>query len=397
MLVQFNRFAIGVGIASLGVVAIYPFMKRFTYWPQIFLGLAFSWGALMGWAGARGALEWPAFLLYAGSIAWVIHYDTIYAHQDREDDALVGLKSTALLFGANTKPMLALFSAAAVVLIGAAGYTAHAGAVFALGLSAFAAHLAWQIVRIDIDDPEFVPADVSLQPRRRTDIVRRRWCSTRPFGARSDVLRGGDMTVIDIHTHMIPREWLDLLQRDGGDYELKPTRAGHTAIHLAGAPFVTLMPEMFDYDLRLRAMDEAGVDMAVLSLTGPNVFWGSRETSVKAARIGNAAYAESQRKYPDRIRWVASIPWEYPDDAIRELARARSDGALGVAALANIRGRDLTDPLFEPVWSEIDRPGSAGVCPSDHSAGRRGDAARRIQPGDPDRIHGRHHARVHAA
>jgi 4-hydroxybenzoate polyprenyltransferase len=154
VLLQFNRFAIGVGIASLGVVAIYPFMKRFTYWPQIFLGLAFSWGALMGWAGERGALELPAFLLYAGSIAWVIHYDTIYAHQDREDDALVGLKSTALLFGSNTKPMLTLFSAAAVVLIGAAGVTAHAGLVFALGLLIFAAHLAWQIVRIDIDDPE---------------------------------------------------------------------------------------------------------------------------------------------------------------------------------------------------------------------------------------------------
>ena len=154
VLVQFNRFAVGVGIASLGVVAIYPFMKRFTYWPQIFLGLAFSWGALMGWAGARGALEWPAVLLYLGSIAWVIHYDTIYAHQDREDDALVGLKSTALLFGANTKPMLALFSGAAVLLIGAAGYAAHAGFVFALGLLAFAAHLGWQIVRIDIDDPE---------------------------------------------------------------------------------------------------------------------------------------------------------------------------------------------------------------------------------------------------
>ena len=154
VLVQFNRFAIGVGVASLGVVAIYPFMKRFTYWPQIFLGLAFSWGALMGWAAARGALEWPAFLLYAGSIAWVIHYDTIYAHQDREDDALVGLKSTALLFGPNTKPMLALFSAAAVVLIGAAGYAAHAGVVFAIGLLAFAAHLVWQIARIEIDDPD---------------------------------------------------------------------------------------------------------------------------------------------------------------------------------------------------------------------------------------------------
>jgi 4-hydroxybenzoate polyprenyltransferase len=154
VLIQFNRFSIGVGVASLGVVAIYPFMKRFTYWPQIFLGLAFSWGALMGWAGSRAALEWPAFLLYAGSIAWVIHYDTIYAHQDREDDALVGLKSTALLFGANTKPVLAVFSAAAVILIGLAGYVAYAGLVFGLGLLAFAAHLSWQIVRIDIDDPD---------------------------------------------------------------------------------------------------------------------------------------------------------------------------------------------------------------------------------------------------
>ncbi len=153
VLLQFNGFAIGVGIASLGVVAIYPFMKRFTYWPQIFLGLAFSWGALMGWAGVFGRLDPPAVLLYLGSIAWVIHYDTIYAHQDREDDALVGLKSTALLFGPRTRPMLALFSAAAVVLIALAGWTAGAGVVFAIGLAAFAAHLAWQIRVIDIADP----------------------------------------------------------------------------------------------------------------------------------------------------------------------------------------------------------------------------------------------------
>ena len=115
------------------------------------------------------------------------------------------------------------------------------------------------------------------------------------------------------------------------------------------------MPEMFDYALRFKAMDAAGVDMAVLSLTGPNVFWGTHETSLKAARIANAAYAEAQKQYPDRIRFVASIPWEYPDDALAELARARADGALGVAALANIRGRDLIDPLFAPVWAEIDR------------------------------------------
>ena len=104
------------------IVAIYPFMKRITYWPQIGLGLAFSWGALMGWAAVFGRLDAPALLLYAGSIAWVIGYDTIYAHQDREDDALVGIKSTALLFGERTKPMLALFYALAVVLIGVAGY-----------------------------------------------------------------------------------------------------------------------------------------------------------------------------------------------------------------------------------------------------------------------------------
>jgi 4-hydroxybenzoate polyprenyltransferase len=153
VLLQFNRFAIGAGIASLAVVAVYPFMKRVTYWPQIFLGLAFSWGALMGWAAAFGRLDLPAYLLYAGSIAWVIHYDTIYAHQDREDDALVGLKSTALLFGANTRPALALFSTLAVILIGLAGYTAGAGIVFALGLAAFAAHLAWQVKTIDVADP----------------------------------------------------------------------------------------------------------------------------------------------------------------------------------------------------------------------------------------------------
>src|SRR6202040_4182083 len=150
VLVQFNGFAMATGIASLVIVAVYPFMKRITHWPQIVLGLAFSWGALMGWAAAFGRLDAPALLLYAGAIAWVIGYDTIYAHQDREDDALVGGKSTALLFGPRTKLMLALFYAFAVILIAGAGYTAGAGPVFALGLAAFAAHLAWQIVRLDI-------------------------------------------------------------------------------------------------------------------------------------------------------------------------------------------------------------------------------------------------------
>jgi 4-hydroxybenzoate polyprenyltransferase len=152
VLIQFNRFTVFTGLASLLVVAIYPFMKRITYWPQIVLGLAFSYGALMGWPAAFGQLDWPAIVLYAGSISWVIGYDTIYAHQDREDDLLIGIKSTALLFGENTRPMLAGFYSGAVVLIGIAGLMAGGRLIFVLGLIAFAAHLAWQVVRLDIND-----------------------------------------------------------------------------------------------------------------------------------------------------------------------------------------------------------------------------------------------------
>jgi 4-hydroxybenzoate polyprenyltransferase len=153
VLLQFNAFTIVTGLASLGIVAIYPFLKRVTYWPQIGLGLAFSWGALMGWPAVFARLDAPAFLLYAGSICWVIAYDTIYAHQDREDDALIGIKSTALLFGERTKPVLSAFFTATVVLIGIAGWGAGAGIWFAAGLIAFAVHLAWQVKALDIGDP----------------------------------------------------------------------------------------------------------------------------------------------------------------------------------------------------------------------------------------------------
>jgi 4-hydroxybenzoate polyprenyltransferase len=153
VLLQFNLYTILCGFASLGVVAIYPFMKRITYWPQIVLGLAFSWGALMGWPAEFGRLDWPALVLYAGSISWVIAYDTIYAHQDREDDLMIGIKSTALLFRERTKPMLTVFYSAAVSLIGVAGFLADGSAVFGVGLALFAAHLAWQVWRLDVNDP----------------------------------------------------------------------------------------------------------------------------------------------------------------------------------------------------------------------------------------------------
>jgi 4-hydroxybenzoate polyprenyltransferase len=152
VLLQFNRFAIMTGIASLVVVAIYPFMKRITWWPQIVLGLAFSWGALMGFAVMLGRIDATALLLYAGSIAWVIGYDTIYAHQDTEDDALIGVKSTALLFGARTRPALAVFYALAVTLIGMALWLAGTHWPAWAGVAAFAAHLGWQTWRLQIDD-----------------------------------------------------------------------------------------------------------------------------------------------------------------------------------------------------------------------------------------------------
>jgi 4-hydroxybenzoate polyprenyltransferase len=152
VLLQFNRFAVATGIASLLIVAVYPFMKRITWWPQIVLGLAFSWGALMGIAVTFGRIDATAVLLYAGSISWVIGYDTIYAHQDTEDDALIGVKSTALLFAARTHQALAVFYALAVVLIGAALVLAGSGFFAWIGLGVFAAHLIWQIRRLDIGD-----------------------------------------------------------------------------------------------------------------------------------------------------------------------------------------------------------------------------------------------------
>jgi 4-hydroxybenzoate polyprenyltransferase len=154
VLLQFNRFAVGCGIASLIIVAVYPFMKRITYWPQIVLGLAFSWGALMGFAVIFGRIDATALVLYAGSIAWVIGYDTIYAHQDAEDDALIGIKSTALLFGARTRPALMVFYGLAVVLIGVALALTGAGWMAWIGLAAFAVHLVSQIERLDIGDPK---------------------------------------------------------------------------------------------------------------------------------------------------------------------------------------------------------------------------------------------------
>ena len=154
VLIQFNWFTVALGVLSLVTIAIYPFMKRITDWPQVALGLAFSWGALVGWSAIFGRLGWPPLLLYVGAILWTIGYDTIYAHQDKEDDALIGVRSTARLFGARTVPLLSLFYAGATVFFTAAFALAGVGIAAYAGLTLGALHLVWQTRRLKIDDPD---------------------------------------------------------------------------------------------------------------------------------------------------------------------------------------------------------------------------------------------------
>ena len=160
ILLTFNWNAIWLGIASLALVCVYPFAKRFTWWPQVFLGLAFNWGALLAWTAVTGSLGWPAVFLYVAGIAWTLFYDTIYAHQDTEDDALIGVKSTARLFGTDTARWLKWFLVAAVSLLGSGLILALGTSVNVLalvvalgGVWAFGWHLAWQLRMLDIDDP----------------------------------------------------------------------------------------------------------------------------------------------------------------------------------------------------------------------------------------------------
>ena len=153
VLLSLNRTSILLGLAVLLLIGSYPFMKRITYWPQLFLGLNFNWGALIGWTAVTGVLGWPSLLLYLGGVCWTLGYDTIYAHQDKEDDLRIGVKSSALALGAKTRPWLFAFYAAAVALWAAAGWRAGIGAALWLGLLPAAGQLAWQAARVDIDNP----------------------------------------------------------------------------------------------------------------------------------------------------------------------------------------------------------------------------------------------------
>ncbi|HEX5149401.1 MAG TPA: amidohydrolase family protein [Candidatus Limnocylindrales bacterium] len=163
------------------------------------------------------------------------------------------------------------------------------------------------------------------------------------------------MPIVDVHTHMFTRQWLELLRAHGEPYGVKLRPDGREEIFRGETPVVFPQPGHFDYEVRIGAMDGAGIDVSIVSLTCPNVYWGGEAVSTAAARESNERMAEAQRVYPDRIRWFTSLPWEYPDLAIEELARSCDDGAVGVMVIANIAGRSLTEAAFEPVWAEIDR------------------------------------------
>lgn len=163
------------------------------------------------------------------------------------------------------------------------------------------------------------------------------------------------MTVIDVHTHMVSAPWLELLKTHGGPkYDVGRTPAGQETIFMEGAPFMTLFPEMFDFDLRIKNMTKAGVDVAIVSLTCPSAYWGGEAVSTRAAREINAVMTEQQDMYPDRLRWFATLPWQYPAAAVEELKSARAMGAAGVFVTANIDQRSLTAPEFAPIWQAID-------------------------------------------
>ncbi|TMH96782.1 MAG: 2-amino-3-carboxymuconate-6-semialdehyde decarboxylase, partial [Betaproteobacteria bacterium] len=166
------------------------------------------------------------------------------------------------------------------------------------------------------------------------------------------------MKVVDVHTHMLNEAWLRLLKKHGGRYKVKKVKGGQTGIHRDGAPFMTLTPGMFDYETRIRAMDEAGVDIAIVTLTSPNVYWGSAKISLFASKLINDDMAAQQKRYPQRIRFMCSLPWQHAKLALAELERACDElGAVGVMVLANIDGASLTDRIFSSIWREIDRRG----------------------------------------
>jgi aminocarboxymuconate-semialdehyde decarboxylase len=163
------------------------------------------------------------------------------------------------------------------------------------------------------------------------------------------------VAVIDVHTHNYTEGWLKLIREKGGpDYAIRESVDSPTTLFHRGASFGPLEPAHFDFDLRVKSMKAAGVDLAIITLSAPSAFWGGEKVSAEAARIANDEFRAAQAAHPDHIRWMATLPWEYPAAAVAELDRAVKLGAVGVLVLGNINGAHLTDPRFAPIWKAID-------------------------------------------
>ena len=164
-----------------------------------------------------------------------------------------------------------------------------------------------------------------------------------------------ERSIVDVHTHMLTRRWLEILRASGGPYSVVVRPDGRDEIYRGSTPVMFPQPGHFDYDERIAHMDQAGIAVSIVSLTCPNVYWGGEDVSVAAARQSNDSMAEAERDYPGRIRWFTSLPWQFPEPAVEELRRSVDLGAAGVMVLANVAGRSLTEDDFAPIWSEIDR------------------------------------------
>jgi aminocarboxymuconate-semialdehyde decarboxylase len=163
------------------------------------------------------------------------------------------------------------------------------------------------------------------------------------------------MPIVDVHTHMFTRRWLELLRTSGSPYGVVVRPDGRDEVYRGETPVVFPQPGHFDYGIRLEQMDRAGIDISIVSLTCPNVYWGGEAVSLAAARESNDSMAEAERAYPGRVKWFTSLPWQYPAIAVEELRRTGDLGAAGVMVLANVAGRSLTEGAFAPIWSEIER------------------------------------------
>ena len=162
-------------------------------------------------------------------------------------------------------------------------------------------------------------------------------------------------TIVDVHTHMLTRRWLEILRASGGPYSVVVRPDGRDEIYRGSTPVMFPQPGHFDYEERIAHMDQAGIAVSIVSLTCPNVYWGGEDVSVAAARESNDAMAKAEQAYPGRIKWFTSLPWQFPKQAVEELRRSVDLGAAGVMVLANVAGRSLTEDDFAPIWSEIDR------------------------------------------